>query len=78
MIGHAVGRSKVRKVHAPLAVVKVATRALQWLPAYPVSQDQLTMLEEESVVPDPQRFFGDFGLTSEPLIAGLRRMLTSR
>jgi uncharacterized protein YbjT (DUF2867 family) len=78
MIGQAVGRSKVRKIHAPLAVVKAATRALQWLPAYPVSQDQITMLEEESVVADPEQFFGDFGLTPQPLMAGLRRMLTPR
>src|SRR5262245_8014406 len=74
-IGQAMGRARVRKLHVPLAPVKLATRLLQWLPAYPVSRDQLVMLEEESVVPDPQRFFAVFGLASEPLLAGLRRML---
>jgi NADH dehydrogenase len=78
MIGQVQGRAKVRKIHVPLAAVKAATRALQWVPAYPVSSDQLTMLEEESVVPDPERFFSDFGLAPEPLIAGLRRILTPR
>jgi NADH dehydrogenase len=78
MIGQIQGRAKVRKIHVPLAAVKAATRALQWMPAYPVSSDQLTMLEEESVVPDPERFFSDFGLAPEPLIAGLRRILTPR
>ena len=49
------------------------TRALDWLPFYPVSTDQLIMLEEESVT-DPSRFFADLGLEPEPLAVGLRRM----
>jgi hypothetical protein len=64
----------VRKIHVPLAPVRVMTRALDWLPFYPVSSDQLTMLEEESVG-DPSRFFADLGVKPEPLPAGLQRML---
>ena len=77
-IGRVVGRKRVRKVHVPLGPVKVATRLLQWLPAYPVAPDQLTMLEEESVLPDAQRFFSEFGLAPEPFVQGLRRMLEPR
>lgn len=73
LIGAAVGRPRVRKIHAPLGAVKLATRLLQWLPFYPVTMDQLYMLEEENVT-DPSRFFGDFGIKSEPLADGLRRM----
>jgi NADH dehydrogenase len=75
-IGRALGRVRVRKLHVPLAPVRVMTRALDWLPLYPVSRDQLIMLEEESVT-DPARFFGDLGLSPEPLAAGLRRMLAA-
>lgn len=73
-IGRALGRTRVRKIHMPLGPVKVMTRALDWLPFYPVSSDQLTMLEEESVG-DPSPFFADLGIKPEPLPAGLRRVL---
>ena len=51
----------------------LATRLLERLPFYPLSSDQLTMLQEESVA-DPTRFFSDSGLQPEPLPVGLRRM----
>jgi NADH dehydrogenase len=73
-IGAALGRATVRKIHVPLGAVKLATRALGWLPFYPVTTDQLTMLEEESVT-DPSRFYHDLGITPEPLARGLARML---
>jgi NADH dehydrogenase len=73
-IGHALGRARVRKMHVPLGPVKVMTRALDWLPFYPVSTDQLLMLEEESVG-DPSRFLADLGIKPEPLAVGLHRML---
>jgi NADH dehydrogenase len=72
-IGAAVGRRQVRKVHAPLGAVKLLTSALQWLPLYPLTMDQITMLEEDSVT-DPARFYADFGITPEPLAEGLRRL----
>jgi uncharacterized protein YbjT (DUF2867 family) len=72
-IGRAVGRPRVRKLHVPLSPVRAVTRALDWLPFYPVSSDQLVMLEEESVT-DPSRFHADLGLPPEPLPAGLRRV----
>jgi NADH dehydrogenase len=73
-IGAALGRATVRKVHVPLGAVKLATRAVGWLPFYPVTTDQLTMLEEESVT-DPSRFYRDLGIMPEPLALGLARML---
>jgi NADH dehydrogenase len=73
-IARALGRARARKLHVPLGPVRLVTRGLEWLPFYPVSSDQLTMLEEESVT-DPSRFFADLGLEPEPLAVGLRRML---
>ncbi|HMH77669.1 MAG TPA: complex I NDUFA9 subunit family protein [Candidatus Udaeobacter sp.] len=75
-VGRAVGRPRVRKVHVPLAPVRVMTRALDWLPFYPLSTDQLIMLEEESVT-DPSRFFTELGLQPEPLAAGLKRLFAA-
>jgi NADH dehydrogenase len=75
-IGAALGRATVRKVHVPLGAVKLATRAVGWLPFYPVTTDQLTMLEEESVT-DPSRFYGDLGIAPEPLALGLARTLAT-
>jgi NADH dehydrogenase len=73
-IGRALGRTRVRKLHVPLGPVKAMTRALDWLPFYPVSTDQLLMLEGESVG-DPSRFFAELGIKPEPLAVGLHRML---
>jgi uncharacterized protein YbjT (DUF2867 family) len=73
-IARALGRARARKLHVPLGPVRLVTRGLEWLPFYPISSDQLTMLEEESVT-DPSRFFADLGLQPEPLAVGLRRML---
>jgi len=67
----------VRKVHVPLGPVRAATRILQALPFYPITRDQLTMLEEESVT-DPASFYADFHLVPQSLDQGLRRMLTTK
>ena len=73
-IGRALGRTTVRKLHAPIGAVRAVTRLLQWAPGFPLTMDQLTMLEEESIT-DPARFYADFDLKPEPLADGLRRML---
>jgi len=75
-LGRALGRPRVRKLHVPLAPVRALTRVLDWLPFYPLSTDQLIMLEEESVT-DPSRFFAELGLEAEPLPVGLRRMFAA-
>ena len=76
-IGLALGTRAVRKLHVPLAAVMLMTRLLQWLPAYPVTVDQISMLTEDNVT-DPNPFYADFDLKPEPLSDGLRRMLGSR
>jgi NADH dehydrogenase len=75
-IGAALGRPHVRKVHVPLGLVSVMTRALEWLPIYPLTSDQLTMLAEESVT-DQTRFYTDLGIGPEPFAHGLRRLLAT-
>ena len=72
-IGHAVGRPRVRTVHVPLPPVRAATALFQALPFFPLTLDQLTMLNEDNVG-DPGPFYADFGLRPEPFDVGLARM----
>jgi uncharacterized protein YbjT (DUF2867 family) len=73
-IGAALGRARVRKVHVPIGLVRPAATLLHRLPGFPLTPDQLLMLEEDNVC-DPQPFYSTFGLTPIPLATGLRAML---
>ncbi len=55
-------------------VVRPITRLFESLPFYPVTMDQLAMLEEDNVC-DPAPFFQAFGITPVPFRVGLERML---
>ena len=73
LIGSTLGVRRVRKVHVPLGLVKGMTRAFGWLPFFPVTMDQLIMLEEGNVC-DPSRFYADVDMKPESLAEGLKRM----
>ena len=73
-IGMAMARRRVRKLHVPLAFVRPAARALHRVPGFPLTPDQLLMLEENNTC-DPTAFFSTFNLTPVPLNVGLRAML---
>ena len=74
LIGESLGRSPVRKLHVPLGFVRPLVRALDFLPFFPVTRDQLIMLEEESVC-DPAPFYRDFDVKPVEFPEGLHRML---
>jgi uncharacterized protein YbjT (DUF2867 family) len=74
LIGAALGRARVRKVHVPIGLVRPLARLLHRLPGFPLTPDQLLMLEEDNVC-DPQPFFSTFGLSPVKLATGLRAML---
>ena len=74
LIGAALDRPRVRKIHVPLGLVRPLTRLLHRLPGFPLTPDQLLMLEEDNVC-DPQPFQAAFGLPPVPLATGLRAML---
>jgi NADH dehydrogenase len=74
LIGAAVGRPRVRKLHVPMGFIRPLARVLHRVPGFPLTPDQLLMLEEDNVC-DPEPFFTTFGLTPIPLVAGLRAML---
>ncbi len=73
-VAAAMGRRRPLKVHAPLGLVRVATSVLHRFPGYPLTPDQLLMLEEENTC-EPGAFYEAFGLVPMPLSAGLTAML---
>jgi len=74
LIGKVLGRRRILKFNVPRGVVWAATRVLHRLPYFPLTPDQLLMLEEDNVC-DPAPFFSTFGLVPLPLATGLRRLL---
>jgi len=74
LIAKALGRRRVLKLQAPSGVVRAAMRALHALPYFPLTPDQLLMLDEDNVC-DPAPFFSAFELAPIPLATGLRRLL---
>jgi NADH dehydrogenase len=63
-IAAAMGRP-FRPLHVPLGLIRPLLPALQHLPGFPLTVDQLTMLLDGSVC-DPGPFFEAFGLTPDP------------
>jgi NADH dehydrogenase len=74
LIAHAVGRSRVHTVHIPVAVVRPLARLLHRVPGFPITPDQLAMLEENNTC-DPGPFVSTFGLTPVDPAVGIARML---
>jgi NADH dehydrogenase len=74
LIGAALGHRRVRKIHVPVGFIRPIARVLHGLPGFPVTPDQLRMLEEDNIC-DPAPFHGAFKLEPVPLATGLRRML---
>jgi uncharacterized protein YbjT (DUF2867 family) len=73
LIGAAMHR-RVRLVRVPLGLIRPIARAMHRMPTFPVTPDQLLMLEEDSTA-DPGPFYSVFGLTPLPLAQGLRQVL---
>lgn len=74
VIGAALGRRRVRKAHIPLPIMRAVARALHRLPGFPVTPDQLLMLEEDNVG-EPEAFYQHFGLEPMSLRRGIEQTL---
>ena len=73
LIGAAMHR-RVRVARFPLGVMRPMAQLLHHAPSFPVSPDQLLMLEEDNTG-DPSAFYAAFGVTPTPLAQGLRQVL---
>lgn len=74
LIGSALGKKSVTKIHYPLFMMKPVVALLEGIPAFPITTSQLTMLLEGNSC-DPAPFAAAFGLTPTPFAAGIRRYL---
>ena len=72
-VAAAMGRRRPLKAHVPLGLVRPVTRLLHRFPDYPLTPDQLLMLEEENTC-EPGPFYETFGLVPVPLKTGLAAM----
>jgi NADH dehydrogenase len=73
-IGRALGHPRVRKIHLPIRLMQVVAAALQGIPSFPLTTDQIRMLGVDNTCA-PEPFFRTFGGTPIPLQVGLTRML---
>jgi uncharacterized protein YbjT (DUF2867 family) len=73
-IGRALGHGRIRKIHLPIRLMRVVAGGLQAIPSFPLTTDQITMLDANNTC-DPAPFFRTFGVTPLPLKVGLERML---
>lgn len=73
-IGRALGRS-VRLLHVPLWAAKPLVKTMQRFPFFPVTEDQLTMLLEENICRDGNRFVQAFDVEQIRFADGIRTYL---
>jgi uncharacterized protein YbjT (DUF2867 family) len=70
----AIYHRRVRTARVPLGFIRPVAKVLHRTPSFPVTPDQLLMLEEDNTG-DGSAFYTAFGLTPMPLGQGLHRML---
>ena len=77
MIGAALGKARVRKLHHPLVLMRPVIRLLEGLPLFPITSAQLQMLLEENCCdPGPWRSF--FGIEAQSFAAGIAAYLKNK
>lgn len=74
LVGLALGRRRVPKLHHPLGLMAPLVRLLEPIPAFPLTSDQLLMLQEDNTC-DPGPFYRAFGLEPLDFLDGIRRYL---
>ena len=74
LVGAALGKPKVAKLHQPLFMIRPVVRLLENIPPFPITTTQLTMLLEGNVC-DPAPWAKVFGLTPEDFATGIKRVL---
>jgi NADH dehydrogenase len=74
-IGAAIGRRRVTLVHAPLRLMKPVVRALERLPFFPITTNQLTMLLEENICREGTPFYDAYDTPPIRFAEGIREYL---
>ena len=74
LVGKALGRSKVAKLHQPLLLMKPVIALFESLPRFPITSNQLAMLLEGNVC-DPAPWAKDLAIRPLPFAEGIGRFL---
>ncbi|MBI3016298.1 MAG: complex I NDUFA9 subunit family protein [Candidatus Tectomicrobia bacterium] len=73
LVGKCLGK-KVRRLHQPLWLMRPLVAALEKVPFFPLTSNQLTMLLEDNTT-DPDPFYRTLGLEPIPVEDAIRRAL---
>jgi NADH dehydrogenase len=72
MVAYVVGKHKI-KIHQPMVLMKMMASILGGFNFFPVSQDQITMLEEENISDRWKEFFDDFAITPLRIVENIHK-----
>ena len=72
MISYVTGKYKV-KIHQPISVMKLLASMFGGFTMFPVSRDQITMLEEGNVSDHWRDFFDDFGILPLRMVENIHK-----
>lgn len=72
MVAYVVGKHKV-KIHQPMFVMKLMASTLDGFKFFPVSRDQITMLQEENISDRWKEFFDDFAITPLRIVENIHK-----
>jgi len=74
VIGDVVGVRRVRKLHQPIWLMNAMASVFGWLPFFPITRDQIVMLEEGNFVSEDS-YFKFFGITGRKFREGVAEYL---
>ena len=75
LIGAAMGKKSVCKLHHPLALMKPVVKVMQSIPQFPITRDQLEMLLEENIC-DQSDWQNTFKLELQTLPKGIAEYIS--
>lgn len=75
-IGAVIGKSRVRKAHIPLGLMKPVVNMMEGFSFFPITNTQLTMLLEGNACHDGQLLYDTFTTTPVPFREGISTYLT--
>jgi NADH dehydrogenase len=74
IIGEAIGRTRVRKVHIPVGPLKWVSALLDWFPKYPISPEQIDLLLDGNYTED-NSYYEFVGRKPTPFKDGIAQYL---
>lgn len=77
LIGHALGKEPVHKVHQPIPLVKPIVSMLEGFEKFPITEDQLAMLIEGNEC-DPASWAKAFGIEPTAFDAGVQQCFNAK